>query len=79
MPPDDELLALDESLARLETFDRRKFEVVMLRYFAGLSIEAAAESLGISPATVKREWNFARAWLLCELEEAGPPPEDDDV
>ncbi len=63
----DDLLALDEALTRLETEDREAAAVVQLRYFAGLSIEEAAQSLGISRATAYRHWNFARAWLLSEL------------
>lgn len=64
---DDELVALDSVLERLEAYDKRKSEVVMLRYFAGLSIEETAAALGVSPATVKNEWAFARAWLHREL------------
>ncbi len=64
----DQVLALDAALTRLETLDARKARVVMLRYFAGLSIEQTAASLGISPATVKTDWNFARAWLAKEIE-----------
>jgi RNA polymerase sigma factor (TIGR02999 family) len=66
-PPSDDLLALDEVLDRLEQYDPRKSDVVMLRYFAGLTIEETAAALGISPATVKNEWAFARAWLHREL------------
>ncbi|MBS0191838.1 MAG: ECF-type sigma factor [Phycisphaerales bacterium] len=62
-PPAEEMLALDDALKSLETKDRRKYDVVMLRYFAGLSIEETAEALSISPATVKNDWTFARAWL----------------
>lgn len=56
-------LALDEALAGLEKEDPRLAEVVMLRFFAGLSVEKAAEVLGISDRQVKREWAVARAWL----------------
>jgi RNA polymerase sigma factor (TIGR02999 family) len=66
-PPDDDLLILDEALERLEKYDKRKADVVMLRYFAGLSIEETAAALGVSPATVKNEWTFARAWLHREI------------
>ena len=66
--PADQLLALDEALARLAEADPTKAELVKLRYFAGLSNEAAAEALGISPATAKRWWSFARTWLLREVE-----------
>jgi RNA polymerase sigma factor (TIGR02999 family) len=59
----DELLALDEALARLAVADPRRAELVRLRYFAGLTLEQAAELLGISRATADRDWAFARAWL----------------
>ena len=58
-----ELLAIDEVLNRLESEDPRKAEVVMLRYFAGLTIDECAKALGVSPKTVDNEWRFARAWL----------------
>src|SRR5690349_12679677 len=61
------LPALDEALTRLEAVDAGQARLVELRYFAGLSIEEAAEALGISPATVKRRWAMARAWLFREL------------
>jgi RNA polymerase sigma factor (TIGR02999 family) len=66
-PPDDDLLALDEALARLEQEDRPKAELVKLRFFAGLSVEQAAAALGISRATADRYWRFARAWLFHEI------------
>ncbi len=59
----DELLALDQDLAQLAAADARKAELVRLRYFAGLTLEQAAELLGISRATADRHWAFARAWL----------------
>jgi len=67
-PPDEtrdalELIALDEALKRLESEDPRKARIVELRYFAGLSIEDTADTLDLSPATVKNEWMYARAWL----------------
>jgi RNA polymerase sigma factor (TIGR02999 family) len=64
----DELLELDDALRRLELVDREAFQVVMLRYFGGLTVEDAAASLGISPRTVKRNWAFARAWLRREID-----------
>jgi len=64
---DQALLTLDEALKRLAELDERKARVVEFRYFAGLSVEQTAELLGASPATVKRDWEFARAWLLREL------------
>jgi RNA polymerase sigma factor (TIGR02999 family) len=67
-PRDDAMLpALDEALSRLEQLDAEQARIVELRYFAGLSIEETAETLGISPATLKRRWALARAWLLREL------------
>jgi RNA polymerase sigma factor (TIGR02999 family) len=62
LPPDD-LIALDEALARLEQLDPVKARLVTLRYFAGLTIEQAAEALGVSRVTAHRYWTFARAWL----------------
>jgi RNA polymerase sigma factor (TIGR02999 family) len=62
-----ELAALDEALTRLGQLDPRQARVVELRYFGGLSIEETAEALDISPATVKREWTTAKAWLRREM------------
>jgi RNA polymerase sigma factor (TIGR02999 family) len=62
-----DLLALDEALARLATIDPQKARLVELRYFAGLSIPEAAAALGVSSATVGREWMVVRAWLRREL------------
>jgi RNA polymerase sigma-70 factor, ECF subfamily len=61
------LPALDEALTRLEALDQEQARIIELRYFAGLSIEETASTLGISPATLKRRWALARAWLLREL------------
>lgn len=66
-PPAEELLALDEALARLTAQDQPKAELVKLRYFVGLTLEESAEILGISLATAKRQWTFARAWLHAEI------------
>jgi RNA polymerase sigma factor (TIGR02999 family) len=63
----DDLLALDEALGKLAALDPEAAAVVKLRYFAGLSVEEAAEMLGISRAGAYRHWTFARAWLLQEL------------
>ena len=63
-----DLLALDDALARLAALDPRKARLVELRYFAGLSIPECAAALGISQATVGREWVVARIWLRRELE-----------
>jgi RNA polymerase sigma factor (TIGR02999 family) len=62
-----DLLALDEALQRLESLDQQKSRIVELRYFGGLTIEETAEALRISPATVKRDWRMARAWLRSEI------------
>jgi RNA polymerase sigma factor (TIGR02999 family) len=64
----EEILALDEALSRLGGQDADAAEVVRLRFFAGLDIEQTAKVLGISPRTVKRQWQFARAWLYRELD-----------
>ena len=64
---EEEFIALDDALKKLAEEHERKVRVVNLRYFVGLSIEETAEVLGISPATVKRDWDFARAWLHREL------------
>ena len=61
---DIDLLSLDESLTALEAFDARLAEIVRLRYFVGLSIDQVADMLGVSASTVKRDWTYARAWLL---------------
>jgi len=62
-----DLVALDEALTRLAGFDERLARIVELRYFSGLSIEETAEVLRISPATVKSDWNVAKAWLRHEI------------
>jgi len=64
---DVDLLALDEALDRLAKLDRQQSQIIELRYFGGFSIEDTSQSLGISPATVKRSWASARAWLLREM------------
>ena len=64
---DINLFALDEALTRLARLDKRQAGIVELKFFAGLSIEDIAETLQISPATVKREWNSAKAWLHSEI------------
>jgi RNA polymerase sigma factor (TIGR02999 family) len=62
-----DLVALDEALTRLAKFDERQARVVELRYFSGLDIDETAEVLGISNATVRRDWNIAKAWLRQEI------------
>lgn len=66
-----DLVALDRALDELERRDKLQCDVVMLRYFAGLTIEQAAAALAMSPATVKNKWSFARAWLRRALTEDG--------
>jgi RNA polymerase sigma factor (TIGR02999 family) len=63
----DELIALDEALKDLSVFDERKSKVVELKYFGGLTITEIADFLNVSQITVKRDWQFARSWLLKEL------------
>jgi RNA polymerase sigma factor (TIGR02999 family) len=70
-----DLLATEDALTRLATFDPRKARIIELRFFGRLSIEEIAEALGISPATVKREWTLARAWLYRELSGASELPD----
>lgn len=72
---DVDLLALDEALNRLAKLDEQQSRIVELRYFGGLSIEDTADFLGISPATVKRSWSSARAWLLREMSRGEPADE----
>ena len=62
-----DIVALDLALNNLAEFDPRKSQIVELRYFGGLNIEETAEVVGISPATVKREWNTAKTWLHREV------------
>lgn len=66
---EDELLAIHEALDALATHDARKAELVKLRYFAGLTIEEAAEVLNISAPTAKRDWTYARTWLYRKIME----------
>jgi RNA polymerase sigma factor (TIGR02999 family) len=65
---DIDVIALDEALERLAKIDPRQARLVELRYFAGLTIDEAAEALRISPGTLKREWVIAKAWLFRELQ-----------
>jgi RNA polymerase sigma-70 factor (ECF subfamily) len=65
----DELLAVDDSLNALAKIDPRQARVVELRFFGGLSVEEAADVLGVSPKTVKREWSVAKAWLTADLKQ----------
>ena len=63
----DELVALDEALERLSALNARQARIVECRFYGGMSVEETAEALNVSPATVKREWATARAWLNREL------------
>jgi len=65
------IVLLDEALARLEDIDSRAARVVELRWFVGLTVEEAAHVMGISEKTVRRDWNFAKAYLQTELEGTG--------
>ena len=71
--PADEILALDEVLTRLAEEDPTAAEVVHLHFFAGLSIEQVAETLGVARATAYRQWSYARAWLRNAMGEGKPP------
>jgi RNA polymerase sigma factor (TIGR02999 family) len=72
--PAADLLAVHDALNRLEALDPRQSRVVECRFFAGMSIEETAEALCVSPASVKRDWAVARAWLNRELRGAAPRP-----
>jgi RNA polymerase sigma factor (TIGR02999 family) len=69
---DVDLIALDDALSSLAAIDEQKSRIIELRYFGGLTIEETAEVLRSSPATIKREWNLAKAWLLREISNRGP-------
>src|SRR5215470_11441667 len=66
-PPADDLLALDEAIQKLQTAKPHLSEIVLLRYFTGLTFEETADVVGKSVSTVKRDWRFARAWLARQL------------
>jgi len=67
----EELMALDEALEKLAEFDRRRCEIVEMRYFGGLTVEEIAEVLKVHPNTVMRDWKAAKAWLYAELTTEG--------
>jgi len=71
--PELDLVRLDEALLELSALDARQGRLVELRYFGGLTLDEAAELLGVSVATVKRDWTLARAWLYDRLKENGRP------
>jgi RNA polymerase sigma factor (TIGR02999 family) len=68
--PDIDLIALDVALTRLESTDKRKAQLVKLRFFAGLTMEEAAQALGISTSTADNDWAYARCWLRLEIDGA---------
>ena len=68
-----DVLALDEALTRLAALDPEQARIVELRYFGGLTVEEVADATGVSPATVKRHWTMARAWLKQALDHSGGP------
>jgi len=70
IPIDDRIADLDDALARLEVLDPRAASVVEMRFFGGLKEQEIAQALAISLATVKRDWEFARSWLLSQLDAA---------
>jgi RNA polymerase sigma factor (TIGR02999 family) len=65
--PESMLPSLDDAINRLEKIDPEQAKIVELRYFAGMSVEEAADAMGMSPATLKRRWSLARAWLFRDL------------
>jgi RNA polymerase sigma factor (TIGR02999 family) len=65
---DEDLLALDDALARLARFDPTKARIVELRFFAGLSVDELVKAVGASESTIRREWRMARAWLRAEMD-----------
>ena len=67
----EELLALDEALEKLAEFDRRRCEIVEMRYFGGMTVEEIADVLKVHPNTVMRDWRAAKAWLYAELTTEG--------
>jgi RNA polymerase sigma-70 factor, ECF subfamily len=83
VPPDQnrhndiDVLALDEALRRLAELDESLARIVELRYFGGLTVEETAEVVGVSPATIKRQWTLARVWLKRALEGEAAPRMDD--
>jgi RNA polymerase sigma factor (sigma-70 family) len=74
-PPDEDVVAIAEALDKLERSDPVKAELVKLRYFVGLTLEEAAQVLGISRATANRYWAYAKVWLFRELQAAGDDSE----
>jgi RNA polymerase sigma factor (TIGR02999 family) len=77
-PPADDLLALDEAIQKLQAEEPRLAEIVMLRYYAGLSVEETAGVVGQSVSTITRQWRQARAWLAGRLNAGAAPETRDD-
>ena len=74
--PTVDVLAINEALEKLASRDPEKAELVKLRYFGGLSIQEAANTLGISRATASRHWSYAKTWLYCQMTRHDPDPPD---
>jgi RNA polymerase sigma factor (TIGR02999 family) len=72
-PPADDVLALDEAISQLRAEDPRLAEIVMLRYYSGLTVEETAHVVGVSVSTLTRDWRYVRAWLAGQLGQAGAP------
>jgi RNA polymerase sigma factor (TIGR02999 family) len=72
-PPADDVLALDEAIRQLQAEDARLAEIVMLRYYSGLTVEETASVVGVSVSTLTRDWRYARAWLAGFLGQARAP------
>ena len=72
-PPDDDVLALDEAISQLQAEDARLAEIVMLRYYSGLTVEETARVVGVSVSTLTRDWRYARAWLAGFLGQSWTP------
>jgi RNA polymerase sigma factor (TIGR02999 family) len=72
-PPADDILALDEAISRLQAQDPRLAEIVLLRYYSGLTVEETAHVVGVSVSTLTRDWRYARAWLAELLGEPAAP------
>jgi RNA polymerase sigma factor (TIGR02999 family) len=76
-PPSDDVVAINEALARLEATDPQKGQIVNLRYFVGLTEREVAEVLGLSLSTIEREWRYCRRWLFTQIKEQDPEPDND--
>lgn len=72
--PNVDLIALDEALEKLERLDQRKADLVRMRYFAGLTVEEAAKTLGISSSTADNDWAYAKNWLRLEIQDGRENP-----